>query len=174
MGAYQNEPLDFYHVYSMSPAFPKGSLPSPYLHNLNAPEWFPFPSSSAVSSAPLSELAIAVRRRLNAFRTVTNVREQILHYDRKANIILSSPRIDTKHNWGMVTSWNEVGDMAREGFAGENLAFARPATQNPMDMALPNIAFPWGDGKGGIFTRVTVVKGDWEKMWERSGLADLR
>lgn len=169
----ENQPFDFYNVYSLSPAFPKGSLPDPYLHNINTPGWFPLPSSSAISSASLPELATIIRRRLNALRSVENARQVILHNERTTSALGQIPRVDARHGWGMVSSWGGVEDMASAGFAGEKLVFLRPAIQPPGNAASPNITFPFRDGHGGIIARVVLVKGDWDVMWAGSGLADL-
>lgn len=167
----ENRPFDFYNIYSMSSAFPKGSLPSPYLHNINEPGWFPLPSAAAISSTSLPELAIILRKRLNALRTVENVRQTILYHERTSAMHI--PRVDGRHGWGMVSSWGGVEDMARAGFAGEKLLFVRPATRNLGDMVVPNITFPFRDGHGGIIARAVLVKGDWDAMWAGSGLDGL-
>ena len=169
-----DKPLDFYHVFYMSSAFPKGSLPDPYLHNLNFSGWFPFPSASEVASSSLPDLAITIRKRLNRLRTPANVRERLVHYDKHKQTMLMAPWVDGSHGWGLVSSWKEVDEAARAGFEGERLVMVRAATQNPMDMVLPNLTFPTGDGSGGLFTRLTTLKGDWGSMWEKSGLSELK
>ncbi|KAI9148473.1 hypothetical protein HJFPF1_12305 [Paramyrothecium foliicola] len=169
-----DKPFDFYHVYHMAFAFPEGSLPEPYLHNLNTPGWFPLPTSAELVDISLANIAIFIRKRLHALRTPTHTREQIRHFDRHSASIVQIPRTNPTHGWGMVSSWKEVDEAAREGFSDNKLVFVRLATQNPMGWMLPNIAWPFGDGKGGIFGRITTMKGDWETMWQKCGLGELR
>ena len=169
----ESKPFDFYGVHSLLPAFPQDSLPSPYLHNLNTPGWHPLPSSTELRAMPVPKLAVKLRTRLNALRQPGTVHEVIQKAERNPSAILVAPRADATHGWGMVTSWQAIDKQARVGFDKEKLLFLCPQNQMPGDMVMPSTAWPFGDGAGGMFTRLTTPKGDWETMWEKTALNDL-
>ena len=130
-------------------------------------------SAAAVSSVSVVELAIMLRRRLNALRKVDNVRETLRHTDDVAKTLGAVPRVSPLNGWGGISSWGNVEEKISNAFRGEKLVFIRPGTQNPGDVVGPNTGFSVEDGEGGTIVRVALLKGDWDKMLAASGLADL-
>lgn len=155
-------------------SFPENSLPTPYLHNLMATGYSTFSSCLDVQSMPIPQIAVKLRQRLNVIRQPHVVHQWIVRRDQNAAGLTDIPWLGSQRGWAMVTSWQAIDEKVREAFSKENLLFMCPQNHNPGDTILANTAWPFGDGKGGIFARVSTMKGDWESMWQKAGMDHLQ